>query len=146
MPYTKARAVFGRDEARMIWECHRESHQRLRVLLPDLGDDCGYRGNGGFVLARDRQEALDLADSEDALREDGFAGEFLDHYMLEARFGVRGFSGAYWAADDGEVDAVALLRRMAAHARGAGRAPLRGQPGPRSRGRRRRSHGAHLTR
>ena len=63
---------------------------------------------------------MDLADSEDALRDDGFAGEFLDHYMLEARFGVRGFSGAYWAADDGEVDSVALLRRMAAFARDRG--------------------------
>ncbi len=120
MPYTKACAAFGRDEARTVWECHRESHERLRAVLAELGDDCGYRGKGGFVLARDRQEAKDLADSEDALRDDGFAGEFLDHYMLEARFQVRGFSGAYWAADDGEVDPVALLRRMAAFAASRG--------------------------
>lgn len=120
MPYAKARERFGDDEARTVWECHRESHQRLQALLADLGDDCGHRGHGGFVLARDRQEALDLADSEDALRDDGFAGEFLDHYMLESRFAVRGFSGAYWAADDGEVDSVALLRRLAAFAAGRG--------------------------
>src|SRR5262249_62302729 len=35
-------------------------------------------------------------------------GEFLDHYMLEARFDLVGFAGAFWAADDAELDAAAL--------------------------------------
>lgn len=121
MPYTRAVARFGKSAARTIWEWHRESHERLRGLLDTLGDDCGYRRNGGFLLARDRSEGRELADSEDALRDDGFGGEFLDHYMLEARFAVRGFAGAYWAADDGEVEPVALLGALASEvvARGA---------------------------
>ena len=120
IPYTRAVARHGREAARTIWEWHRESHERLRAQLASLGDDCGYRGKGGFLLARDRSEGRELADSEDALRDDGFGGEFLDHYMLEARFDVRGFAGAYWAADDGEVDPVALLRALASEAMARG--------------------------
>ena len=121
MPYTRAVAHHGAEGARTIWEWHRESHERLHAQLGDLKDECGYRRRGGFVLARDRSEGLELAESEDALRDEGFQGEFLDHYMLEARFDVRGFTGAYWAADDGEVEPVALLRALAgaAVARGA---------------------------
>ena len=37
----------------MLWELSRESHDLLRDRLKMLGDDCGYRRNGGFVLARD---------------------------------------------------------------------------------------------
>ena len=120
LPYLRAAERFGRERARALWEWHRESHRELVALLEQTGDDCGYRCQGGFLLAHDRAEALDLADSEDALRDDGFPGEFLDHYMLESRFQVRGFSGAYWAADDGELDAMALLRRLAARAEAQG--------------------------
>jgi gamma-glutamylputrescine oxidase len=116
LPYTRAIDRFGSDPARTLWELSGESHDLLRDRLKVLGDDCGYRRNGGFVLARDRAEATALADSEDALRDHGFGGEFLDHYMVEARFDVRGFAAAYWAADDGEVEPVALLRALAAHA------------------------------
>ena len=126
LPYTHAIDHFGSDQARMLWELSRESHHLLRDRLKMLGDDCGYRRNGGFVLARDRVEATALADSEDALRDDGFGGEFLDHYMVEARFDVRGFAAAYWAADDGEVEPVALLRALAAHAVAGGVALFEG--------------------
>src|SRR6185503_7210338 len=61
-----------------------------------------------------------LADGEDLLREDGFAGEFLDAYMFEARFAVRGFAAAYWAEDEGELDGAALARAAASAARAAG--------------------------
>jgi glycine/D-amino acid oxidase-like deaminating enzyme len=121
MPYTEAIERYGRDEARSLWEHHRESHQRLAERLKGLAGACGYQRKGGFVLARDRAEALALADSEDALREDGFAGEFLDHYMLEARFALRAFSGAYWAADDGEVEPLALLGVLAEAVHNRGR-------------------------
>jgi glycine/D-amino acid oxidase-like deaminating enzyme len=128
LPYTRAVERFGRDEARTLWEWHREGHERLRAWLDALRDDCGHRRNGGFILAADRAEALELADSEDTLREDGFGGEFLDHYMLEARFDVRGFTGAYWAADDGEVTPVALLRALAAFAAAQGVALFEASP------------------
>ncbi len=121
MAYAEAARRMGREAAREVWEAFRESHERLRAFLAGLPDDCGYRQRGGFLLASDRAEATALADSEDMLREDGFAGEFLDHYMLETRFEVAGFAGAYWAHDDAEVDAdrLAAALRGAALERGA---------------------------
>jgi hypothetical protein len=71
-------------------------------------------------MAMDRRGGALLADSEDMLREDGFAGEFLDHYMLEARLPLFGFAGGYWAADDGEVDAARLEHALLLGARERG--------------------------
>jgi glycine/D-amino acid oxidase-like deaminating enzyme len=120
MPYLTAMERFGRDSARQVWECQRESGDRLRLFVDGLRDGCDYRRNGGFLLAADRAEGLRLADSEDLLREDGFPGEFLDHYMLEARFDVSGFAGAYWAADDAELDVARLLVALVAAAAAEG--------------------------
>ena len=114
--YVDAMRRWGRDAAREAWQIQRENHDRLRELLATLGDDCGYRAAGGFLVAEDRPEAEALAESEDALREDGFSGEFLDHYMLESRFGVRGFAGAYWCAEDAELDPQHLVAALAAAA------------------------------
>src|SRR5262245_36351929 len=121
MPYPEACRRFGRDAAREVWEVYRESHERLRSFASGLPDDCGYRQQGAFLLAMDRRVASLLADGEDMLREDGFAGEFLDHYMLEARLSLAGFAGGYWSADDAEVDPSRLERalRKAARERGA---------------------------
>jgi glycine/D-amino acid oxidase-like deaminating enzyme len=98
--------------------------------MAGLGADCGYRQAGGFLLAESREGASALADSEDLLREDGFSGEFLDHYMLESRFDVAGFSGAYWAAEEGEVDSLRLVQALAGAATQGGavfheRSPVR---------------------
>jgi glycine/D-amino acid oxidase-like deaminating enzyme len=114
--YVEAMRRWGRDSAREAWQVQRENHDRLRELLAALGDDCGYQARGGFLVAEDRAEAEALEESEDALREDGFSGEFLDHYMLESRFGVRGFSGAYWCAEDAELDPQHLVAALAAAA------------------------------
>jgi hypothetical protein len=75
---------------------------------------------GGFLLSQDRAEAESLAESEDLLRDDGFPGEFLDHYMLETRFDVSSFTAAYWAAEEAEVDARLVVRVTAEAARTAG--------------------------
>jgi glycine/D-amino acid oxidase-like deaminating enzyme len=120
LPYSEAAARWGRSTAGEIWQEYRESHERLRELLASLGRDCGYRQNGGFLLALERVAGMALADSEDLLREDGFPGEFLDHYMFEARFDLRGFAGAYWAADDGELDPRAFARTLRTAVRNAG--------------------------
>ena len=118
MPYRDLVSRWGRDQARQVWEGQRENGDRLRLFVEALREGCDYRRAGSFLLAGDREEGVRLADSEDMLREDGFSGEFLDHYMLEARFDVRGFTAAYWAADDAELDAaklrVALLGAAAA--------------------------------
>src|SRR5262249_6213995 len=59
-----------------------------------------------------REEGTALADSEDLLREDGFPGEFLDHYMFEARFDLQGFAATYWSADEGDLDPRAFARAI----------------------------------
>jgi glycine/D-amino acid oxidase-like deaminating enzyme len=119
--YAEASAQLGRAAARDVWEAHSESHERLRSFVAGLRDGCAYRQAGAFLLALDRERASLLADTEDMLREDGFAGEFLDHYMLEARLPLVGFSGGYWAAEDAEVDGDRLERALveAARERGA---------------------------
>jgi glycine/D-amino acid oxidase-like deaminating enzyme len=120
MPYLTAIERFGREHARLVWESQRENGDRLRLFVDGLRDGCDYRRGGGFLLAADRAEGLRLADSEDLLREDGFPGEFLDHYMLEARFEVAGFAGAYWAADDAELDVARLQVALVAAAAAEG--------------------------
>ncbi len=121
MPYAQVARDLGHDAALAIWRHYRESHERLRSFLAGLPHDCGYGRPGAFLLALEREGAVLLADSEDVLREDGFAGEFLDHYMLETRLPLFGFAGGYWAADDALVDAGRLAEalRGAAEERGA---------------------------
>jgi glycine/D-amino acid oxidase-like deaminating enzyme len=117
-PYDRVVATLGRDEARVLWSAGRENLGRLRSFLGGVKHSCGYEERGSFLLAADRAEAEWLAESEDRLRDDGFSGEFLDRYMLETRFDVSGFAGAYWAGAD--VDAGAPARAAAAAARGKG--------------------------
>jgi glycine/D-amino acid oxidase-like deaminating enzyme len=125
-PYARVAAALGRDEARLVWAAGCENHLRLRDLLHSAGSDCGYAPRGSFLLALDRAEAAELAESEDMLRDDGFPGEFLDHYMLETRFDLSGFPGAYWAAEDAEIDGQLLLETLEDRVRAAGIAFVRG--------------------
>ena len=127
LSYVDAIARWGRPGARELWELQGESHSALRALLDEWGRDCAYRGAGGFALATERPEGLALGESEDLLREDGFAGEFLDGFMLEARFAVRGFAAGYWSASEAELDGRALAAAALAAARGSG-AALREAP------------------
>jgi glycine/D-amino acid oxidase-like deaminating enzyme len=119
-PYAGLVRLLGRPLARLVWAAGCESHLRLRSVLGEARRDCGYSPRGSFLLATDRAQAEALAESEDLLREDGFPGEFLDHYMLETRFDLSGFPGAYWAAEDAEVDARLLLGALGEQARSAG--------------------------
>ncbi|HSD67431.1 MAG TPA: FAD-dependent oxidoreductase [Vicinamibacteria bacterium] len=119
-PYSRVARALGRDQARLVWAAGCENHLRLRALLETARRDCGYAARGSFLLATGRAEAAELAESEDWLRDDGFPGEFLDHYMLETRFDLSGFPGAYWAAEDAEVDATLLLGVLDERARAAG--------------------------
>ncbi len=126
-PYARVARALGRSEARLVWAAGCENHLRLRALVDEARRDCGYAPRGSFLLATDRAEAGELAESEDMLRHDGFPGEFLDHYMLETRFDLSGFSGAYWAAEDAEVDAALLLGSLGERALAAG---IAFEPGP----------------
>ncbi len=126
-PYAQVARAIGRSEARLVWAAGCENHLRLRALVEEARRDCGYAPRGSFLLARERVEAALLAESEDMLRDDGFPGEFLDHYMLETRFDLSGFPGAYWAAEDAEIDGPLLLGALGEWARAAG---IGFEPGP----------------
>jgi glycine/D-amino acid oxidase-like deaminating enzyme len=119
-PYEHVVSALGRDRARAVWSAGRENRERLRAFLEEARRDCGYQARGSFLLGADRKEAASLANSEDMLRDDEYAGEFLDHYMLETHFDVSGFAGAYWAADDAELDGAELVATVNAAARAAG--------------------------
>ena len=119
-PYDRVVSALGHPAARSVWEAGRRNRELLVELLEELGHDCGLQARGSFLLAADREEAESLAQSEDMLRDDDFPGEFLDHYMLETHFDVSGFTGAYWAADDLELDEAELRERVVAAARSAG--------------------------
>jgi len=107
-PYQAVARAIGRPAAQLLWAAGCENHLRVKAFLDQAARPCGYRARGSFLLARDRRGAEALEESEDMLRDDGFRGEFLDHYMLETRFDVSGFPGAYWAAEDAELDPLEL--------------------------------------
>jgi len=119
-PYDRVVRALGAAPARGIWAAGRENLDRMRAFVAEAGIDCGLEARGSFLLAADRGEAESLAESEDMLRDDGFSGEFLDHFMLETRFDLSGFAGAYWAAEGAALDAAALARALAEKARSAG--------------------------
>jgi glycine/D-amino acid oxidase-like deaminating enzyme len=119
-PYENVVSALGRDRARAVWSAGRENQERLRAFLDEARRECGHQARGSFLLAADREEAMSLANSEDMLRDDEFPGEFLDHYMLETHFDVTGFPGAYWAAEDVELDGAELIATVHAAARKAG--------------------------
>jgi glycine/D-amino acid oxidase-like deaminating enzyme len=119
-PYRSVAQALGRAAARLVWAAGCENQLRLKSFVHAASRDLGYRAAGSFLLARTRAEAEALEESEDMLRDDGFPGEFLDHYMLETRFDLPGFRGGYWAAGDAEVDALRLRDAARQAARDAG--------------------------
>ncbi len=119
-PYLSVANAIGRGAAQIVWAAGCENHLRAKAFMGQAARDIGYEARGSFLLARDRAQAEALAESEDMLRDDGFPGEFLDHYMLETRFDLSGFPGAYWAAEDADLDAQRLLAAVEQAARAAG--------------------------
>jgi len=119
-PYDRVVGALGHAPALSIWEAGRQNRERVREFLRKAGHHCALQARGSFLLSEDRVEAESLANSEDMLREDDFSGEFLDHYMLETHFDLSGFTGAYWAADDLELDLSELAAAVASAARSAG--------------------------
>jgi glycine/D-amino acid oxidase-like deaminating enzyme len=107
-PYAAVARAISRPAAQVVWAAGCENHLRAKAFLQQAGRPCGFEARGSFLLARDRRQAEELEESEDLLRDDGFPGEFLDHFMLETRFDLSGFPAGYWAAGDAELDVSAL--------------------------------------
>jgi glycine/D-amino acid oxidase-like deaminating enzyme len=118
-PYRSVANAIGRAAAQLVWGAGCENQLRLKAFA-EAANGIGYRAGGSFLVAETRAQAEALAESEDMLRDDGFPGEFLDHYMLETSFDVTGFRAAYWAAADAELDPAALHDSVARAADAAG--------------------------
>lgn len=107
--YRWAVQTFGRETARALWELSVEGREQLTETAARLG--VWMERTGSMALAVTPEEAQDLRESAELMREDGF----------EAWFGTtdplgRGFLAAMRCPNDGLVDAADLTRALLASA------------------------------
>ena len=110
--YDKARAQLGVERARLLWAFTERALARMAELAGDA-----FRPEGSLRLAADVGERSDLEAEFAALREDGFAAEWLDE-LPEPLAGR--FFGAIRHPGDGALQPARWVRRLAAHAADAG--------------------------
>ena len=110
-PYDQARAQLGVDRARLLWAFTERALERMAELAGDA-----FRAEGSLRLAADPGERAELEAEFAALREDGFAAEWLDD--LPPPLGR--FFGAIRHPPDGALQPARWVRRLAAHAAEAG--------------------------
>ena len=98
--YAAAVRTYGRDETQAIWATTVENHDRQ--IEAAARQDVGHRRSGTLILASGPDEARELEESAQLLREDGF----------EARWDGRGL----FNPKDGEVNPSALVGALARQA------------------------------
>jgi gamma-glutamylputrescine oxidase len=101
--YAEAIKKYGREKAREVWEITNENHDRM--IEAARGQDVGHRRLGSAVLPASDEERALLVESEQLLREDGFAARWDGTRLVNPR--------------DGEVDPSAMVAALARQA-GAG--------------------------
>src|SRR5579884_362566 len=111
-PYDVARATLGRPAARLLMKLTERTLGRLEQLAGDA-----FRRVGSLRLAADDAERDALRREHDALREDGFAVEWIDE--LPPRLAVL-YRGAILHPPDGAIRPARWVRRLAGHAARAG--------------------------
>jgi gamma-glutamylputrescine oxidase len=111
-PYDRARADLGHERARRLMELTEQSLDRIESLAGDA-----FRRVGSLRLAADEAERHELRREHDALREDGFAVEWVDD--LDEPLD-RLYFGALHHPPDGALYPARWVRRLAAHAAAAG--------------------------
>ncbi len=111
-PYDVARERVGRSRAKLLMELTERSLDRLAELAGDA-----FRRLGSLRLAFDAGEREALRREHDALREDGFAVEWLDELPAPLD---RLYQGALLHSPDGVLHPARWVRRLAARAAGAG--------------------------
>ncbi len=111
-PYDQARIDLGRDGAKLVMELTERSLDRMENLAGDA-----FRRVGSLRLAWDEAELDALRREHDALREDGFAVEWVD--ALEGRLADL-YLGAILHPNDGALFPARWVRRLARHAVEAG--------------------------
>ncbi len=110
--YVGACESMGRERARLLWELSERAFDGIEALA---GDE--LRRVGSLRLAADERERRTLAAELEALREDGFAAEWLD--PLPAPLD-RLFQAAIVHPRDGAIHPARWVRRLAAMAAKAG--------------------------
>ncbi len=111
-PYDEARRDLGDERARLVMELTERALDRIEELAGDA-----FRRVGSLRLAFDEREREALRREHDALREHGFAVEWVD--QLEPPLD-RLYRGAILHPHDGALQPARWVRRLAAHAASAG--------------------------
>ncbi len=111
-PYDEARRLLGTDRARLVMELTERSLDRMAQLAGDA-----FRRVGSLRLAVDEAERDALRGEHDALREDGFAVEWVDELAPPLD---RLYLGAIHHVPDGALQPARWVRRLAGHAAAAG--------------------------
>jgi gamma-glutamylputrescine oxidase len=83
--YAEAVRTYGRDKARDIWQLTSENHDAMLDAV--AGEEVGHERRGSAVLASGPDEATQLAESEQLLREDGFDARWDGQRLTIARDG-----------------------------------------------------------
>ncbi|HEY6962363.1 MAG TPA: FAD-dependent oxidoreductase [Gaiellaceae bacterium] len=111
-PYDRARVSLGADSARRVMELTERALDRMAALAGDA-----LRRVGSLRLAWDTAELDALRAEHDALREDGFAVEWVDELAPPLD---RLYLGAILHPKDGALSPARWVRRLAARAAEAG--------------------------
>jgi gamma-glutamylputrescine oxidase len=112
VPYDEARRDLGDERARLVMELTERALDRMEELAGDA-----FRRVGSLRLAFDDDERKALRREHAALREHGFAVEWVDE--LEPPLD-RLYRGAILHPRDGALQPARWVRRLAAHAANAG--------------------------
>lgn len=117
-PYDAVRDALGRDQARLLMDLTERTLGRLESLAGDA-----FRRTGSVRLAADDEELDAVRREHDALREDGYAVEWVDR--LEPPLD-RLYRGAIHHPGDGAIVPARWVRRLARHAVAEGAAIVQG--------------------
>ena len=111
--YAEACRVHGRELARQLWRYSNENHRAL-AEAGMLDDSVGYRKCGSLLLESCDAGVAALRESAELLAEDGFSAGLLGAAEREKESGSNHFGEALLSPEDGCVDPVRLVNRLAA--------------------------------
>ena len=111
-PYDEARRLLGEERARLVMDLTERSLDRMEELAGDA-----FHRVGSLRLAYDETERDALRREHDALREDGFAVDWVDALAPPLD---RLYLGGILHPTDGALQPARWVRRLAAHAVAAG--------------------------
>lgn len=106
--YSNTARRWGRERAREIQSIHLKNHQRIRDLAAEI--ECDYNPSGSLTIALNEKEKVELEESFDLLREDGFNVEWITNALT----GLNSDVNAIWNRDDASIDPKKFWSAVAA--------------------------------